>query len=84
MALHLARDKGVAYSRPIASSLIAGKHRSHRKMRSLLEPGLPAMNDNAVYLINRATQFAGKPRSNGKCDPCWSRDCPRRTMTRFV
>lgn len=29
-----------------------------------LEQGLPAKNDNAINLINRAAQFAGKPRSH--------------------
>jgi hypothetical protein len=29
-----------------------------------LERGLPAKNDNAVYLFDRGDWFAGKPRSN--------------------
>jgi hypothetical protein len=33
-------------------------------MRSLLEPGLPAKNGNAVYLSDRVVCIAGKPRSN--------------------
>ncbi len=31
----------------------------------LLERGLPAKNDYAIFLHNRVESFAGKPRSNG-------------------
>ena len=66
------------------SNLFAGKHRSHREIALLLlEPGLPAKDDNAVCLTNRSNLFAGKPRSNGT-RTCWSRACPRRTITRFA
>jgi hypothetical protein len=34
-----------------------------------LERGLPAKNDDVVYLKHRTTQFAGKPRSNNHAPP---------------
>ncbi|MCD5977893.1 hypothetical protein KDX36_12045, partial [Pseudomonas sp. CDFA 611] len=35
-----------------------------RKHSFLLERGLPAKNDDAVYLLSLGASFAGKPRSN--------------------
>jgi hypothetical protein len=39
---------------------IAGKPRSNREMRFLLEPGLPAKNDNAVCLLNQRCPVRGQ------------------------
>ncbi len=52
MGAVLARDRCTADLRPTASSLIAGKPRSNG-VRALLEPGLPAKNDDAVHLKDR-------------------------------
>jgi hypothetical protein len=48
----LARDSGAAVYQLKRFALIAGKHRSHHDQLNLLEPGLPAKNDDAVRLIH--------------------------------
>ena len=48
---------------------IAGKHRSHFNRVSLLERGLPAKNDKAVCLTNRAN-IAGKRAPTGTVTVC--------------
>ena len=74
MALHLARDEVPVIRLPNRGVCIAGKHRSHRRSYTplergdLLEPGLPAKNDDAVCLKHRSDRFTGKPRSNGRGD----------------
>jgi hypothetical protein len=48
----LARDAGAAVYQWIRVALIAGKRRSHKDQLNLLEPGLPAKNDDAACLIH--------------------------------
>ena len=71
MALHLARDEVPVIRLPNRGVFIAGKHRSHRgsytplERGDLLEPGLPAKNDDAVCLKHRIFCGTGFSREGG-------------------
>ena len=63
-----------------ASSFIAGKHRSHREIRSLLERGLPAKAIAQFVWHNASTSSRASTAPTGKFDLCWSEACPRRPL----
>jgi len=73
----LARDAGISIHQTDRVVLIAGKHRSHNRPRTLLELSLLAMQ--ASQFIRQTASFLSRASTAPTRDrgPCWSRACSR-------